>query len=175
MGVDIPDGVNGKSLLPVLRGAEQAGCEQVFTQFHQTAGRRNYPMRCVQNARFGYIFNPWSDGKRAFRNESQSGRSWQAMREAAANDRELAARNYLFTYRVLEEFYDFANDPNALNNLIDDPDYADEIQGMRNALEEWMTETDDSALHAFRGRASRRVLDDLMDHLADAIGKRVDE
>ena len=175
MGVDIPEGVNGKSLLPVLRGADQAGCEQVFTQFHQTSARRNYPMRCVQNARFGYIFNPWSDGERAFRNESQSGRSWQAMEEAAANDPELAARNHLFTYRVLEEFYDFANDPNALNNLIDDPNYADEIQGLRNALETWMVETGDPALEAFRGRASRQALDDLMDHLANAIGKRVDE
>ena len=28
------------------------------TQFHQTSARSNYPMRCVQNARFGYIFNP---------------------------------------------------------------------------------------------------------------------
>ena len=171
IGVDIPDGVNGKSLLPVLRGAEQAGCEQVFTQFHQTSARRNYPMRCVQNARFGYIFNPWSDGERAFRNESQSGRSWQAMEEAAASDSELAARNHLFTYRVLEEFYDFANDPNALNNLIDDPNYADEIQSMRNALEEWMVETGDPALNAFRERGSRQALNDLMDHLADAIGQ----
>ena len=175
IGVDIPAGVNGQSLLPVLRGEEQAGCEQVFTQFHQTSARLNYPMRCVQNARFGYIFNPWSDGERAFRNESQNGRSWQAMQEAAANDPELAARNHLFTYRVLEEFYDFANDPNALNNLIDDPNYADEIQGLRNALEAWMVETGDPALEAFRGRASRQALDDLMDHLANAIGKRVDE
>ena len=128
IGVDIPDGVNGKSRLPVLRGEKQDGCEQVFTQFHQTSGRRNYPMRCVQNTRFGYIFNPWSDGEREFRNESQNGRSWQAMKEAEANDPELAARNHLFSYRVLEEFYDFENDPNALNNLIDDPNYADEIQ-----------------------------------------------
>ena len=175
MGVDIPAGVNGKSLLPVLRGEEQAGCEQVFTQFHQTSARRNYPMRCVQNARFGYIFNPWSDGERAFRNESQSGRSWQAMEAAAANDPESAARNHLFTYRVLEEFYDFEHDPNALHNLIDDPSYANEIQGLRNALEEWMVATDDPALKALRGRASRQALDDLMDHLADAIGKRSGE
>ena len=81
----------------------------------------------------------------------------------------------LFTHRVLEEFYDFANDPNALKNLIDDPSYADEIQELRNALEEWMVETDDPALNAFRGRASRQELDDLMDHLADAIGQRADE
>ena len=120
-------------------------------------------------------FNPWSDGVRAFRNESQNGRSWQAMEAAAASDSELAARNHLFTYRVLEEFYDFANDPNALHNLIDDPNYAGEIQGLRNALEEWMVETDDPTLEAFRGRASQQALDDLMDHLADTIGKRVDE
>ena len=39
----------------------------------------------------------------------------------------------------------------------------------------WMVETGDPALEAFRGRASRQALDDLMDHLADAIGKHVDE
>jgi hypothetical protein len=92
------------------------------------------------------------------------------MEAAAASDSELAARNHLFTYRVLEEFYDFANDPNALNNLIDDPNYADGIQGLRNALEEWMVETDDPALEAFGGRASRQIL-----NLADTIGKRADE
>ena len=55
MGVDLPDGVNGQSLLPVLRGEEQAGCEQVFTQFHQTSARSNYPMRCVRNARLASV------------------------------------------------------------------------------------------------------------------------
>ena len=81
----------------------------------------------------------------------------------------------MFTYHMLKEFYDFANDPNARNNLIDDPNYANEIQGLRNALEAWMVETDDPAFEAFRGRASRQALDDLMDHLADAIGQRADE
>lgn len=174
IGAPIPEGVNGASRLPVLRGETQAGCERVFTQFHQTSGRRNYPMRCVQDARFGYIFNPWSDGEREFRNESQNGRSWQAMKEAEANDPQLAARNHLFAYRVLEEFYDFENDPNALNNLIGDPDYADEIQRMRNALADWMVAVDDPARDAFRGRASRQALDELMDGLADAIGQRAD-
>lgn len=125
----------------------------------------------MQNGRFGYIFNPWSDGELMFRNESQSGRSWQAMAEAEANDSELAARNHLFTYRVLEEFYDFENDPNALNNLIDDPACADEIQALRDSLESWMAGVEDPALEAFRGRASRQALDDLMDHLAETIGK----
>ena len=54
-------------------------------------------------------------------------------------------------------------------------EYADEVQSLRNALEEWMVETGDPALAAFRGRALRQALDDLMDHLADAIGQRADE
>ena len=96
------------------------------------------------------------------------------MKRAEADDPELAARNHLFAYRVLEEFYDFENDPNALNNSIDDPNYADEVQRMRNALEDWMAAVDDPTLNAFRGRASRQALDELMDELSDTIGQRAD-
>jgi len=171
LGVAIPEGVNGSSRLPVLHGEKQEGCTQTFTQFHQTAGRRNYPMRCVQTRHFGYIFNPWSDGEREFRNESQNGRSWKAMKEAEGNDPDLAARNRLFTHRVLEELYDFENDPHALNNLIDDPEYADEVEKLRYTLEEWMVNVDDPALAALRGKSSRQALDDLMNELAETIGK----
>ena len=68
------------------------------------------------------------------------------MQDAAVNDPELAARVHFFTYRVPEEFYDYKNDPNALNNLIDDPEYANEIQDMRDALNKWMKETNDPLL-----------------------------
>ena len=85
IGVDVPDGVNGKSVLPVLQGQEQAGCEQVFTQFHQTSARRNYPMRCVAKRAIRLHFQSFGPtASKAFRNESQNGRSWRAMEEAAA-------------------------------------------------------------------------------------------
>jgi len=171
LGIASPEGVNGSSRLPVLRGKKQDGCAQAFTQFHQTSGRRNYPMRCVQTKHFGYIFNPWSDGEREFRNESQNGRSWKAMKEAEENNPDLAARNRLFTHRVLEEFYDFENDPHALNNLIGDPEYADEVEKLRYSLEEWMANVDDPALTALRGKSSRQALDNLMDEQAETIGK----
>jgi N-sulfoglucosamine sulfohydrolase len=164
-----PEGMNGQSFLPVLLGQKQAGRKQVFTQFHQTSARRNFPMRCVQNERFGYLFNPWSDGEREFRNESQAGRSWMAMQAAAMDDPRIAERNRLFSYRVLEEFYDFEHDPNALKNLIDDPAYAGEIDGLREALELWMAEVDDVALNAFVNRGSRRALMDLMTRVDDRL------
>ena len=67
LDVDIPAGVNGRSFLPVLQGDDQDGRDLVFTQFHETSARREYPMRSVQDARFGYIFNAWSDGRLVFK------------------------------------------------------------------------------------------------------------
>ena len=42
-----------------------------------------------------------------------------------------------------EEFYDLKNDPYELNNLIDDPNYADMVQSFSNKLELWIKETND--------------------------------
>ncbi|UCG56598.1 MAG: sulfatase [Phycisphaerales bacterium] len=152
------DSVDGFSFLPVLLGRKQSGRDMVFTQFHQTSARNRYPMRCVQDRRFGYIFNAWSDGRRVFKNESQSGLTFRAMQAAAATDPKIAARVRLFQYRVVEEFYDFDKDPDAVHNLVDDPAYGSEIDRMRGALLGWMKRTNDPAFEAFRNRNSRRAL-----------------
>ncbi len=169
-GAPIPAGVDGCSMLPLLRGERQANRERVFTQFHQSAGKGNYPMRCVQTATFGYIFNPWCDGTRTFRNESQIGRTFSAMQAAAASSPEIAARVDLFLHRVPEELYDFAADPDALHNRIDDPDCAATLEDLRRHLERWMVETGDPALEAFRARGSRAALDAFLETMNTRLG-----
>jgi N-sulfoglucosamine sulfohydrolase len=154
--------MDGFSFLPVLFGHKQAGRDKVFTQFHQTSARKRYPMRCIQSHRFGYIFNPWSDSKRVFKNESQSGLTFKAMRAAAETDPQVAARVRLFQYRVVEEFYDFENDPDALHNLINDPGYRKDIEMIRKELLEWMKRTNDPALEALRNRKSSGALKKFM-------------
>ena len=161
-GVAVPGGMDGSSFLPVLLGKQQPDRNKVFTQFHQTSGRNRYPIRCVQDHRFGYIFNPWSDGRRIFKNESQSGLTFNAMKAAAQRDNSVAARVKLFQYRVLEEFYDFKNDPDALHNLIDDLDYIKEIDRMRSELLAFMRKTGDPALEAFKNRNSPGALKKFM-------------
>lgn len=151
-GLPLPSGMDGFSFLPVLQGHAQRGRDKVFTEFHQTSARRRYPMRCVQDKRFGYIFNPWSDGQRVFKNESQSGLTFKAMQEAAKTDREIAARVKLFQYRVVEEFYDLQDDPDALHNLIDGPVYRSQLAELTEALRRRMAETGDPALEAFENR-----------------------
>lgn len=66
----------------------------------------------------------------------------------------------MFRYRVPEEFYDFAGDPDAHHNLIDDPEYQGEIEKMRNELRRWMIRTGDPAEKAFRNR-------DELNHLSE--------
>ncbi len=50
------------------------------------------------------------------------------------------------TSKQPEEFYDLANDPHELNNVIDDPRFADDVVRLRVALGNWMTEIDDKGL-----------------------------
>lgn len=149
-GLPQVEGMDGRSFKPLLTGGKQQGRDHVFTVFHTTAGKRDYPMRCIQNGKFGYIYNAWSDGKTVFKNESQNGLTFNAMKEAAKTNPAIADRVKLFIYRVPEEFYNFKKDPCARRNLIDDPKYRDEILKMKREMLKVMEATDDPLLETFK-------------------------
>ncbi|MBQ15979.1 MAG: hypothetical protein CMJ65_02515 [Planctomycetaceae bacterium] len=142
--------IDGRSFVPVLRGSSQTGRDHVITHINRTAGKREFPMRSVIERRFGYIFNAWSDGKTTFRNESQSGLTMNAMKKAAADNPQIAARVRLFLHRTAEELYDYKNDPDALRNLVDDPSHRQTLRRLRRQLQQHMTLTNDPQLAAFR-------------------------
>jgi len=150
-------GMDGDSFLPVLTGHRQEGRDTVFTEFHQTSARKRYPMRCVQDKKFGYIFNFWSDRETAFRNESQSGRTFKAMQKAADQEQQIAHRVDFFLHRVPEELYHMERDPDCLNNLAHDPEYSSDLERMRNLMLGYMQQTGDPALEAFENRNSPEI------------------
>ena len=139
---------DGRSYLPLLKGEKQENRDMVFTQFNTTAANGSYPMRCVQSRQFGYIFNAWADGETLYKCESKTGLTYKAMKEAAS-DPFIAARIRLYDYRCKEEFYDFSKDPDALNNLIDDRAYADQISEYRNLLRKYLIDTGDPQKESF--------------------------
>jgi N-sulfoglucosamine sulfohydrolase len=143
------EGVDGRSIVPLLTGGEQEGRDWVFTQINTIASKRAYPMRCIQNRRYGYIYNAWADGKTEFRNESQSGLTFEAMRKAGKRDAAIAARVHHFQYRTREEFYDYEIDPDALHNLAMDPAMAEKVQVYREKLRETMRVTEDPQLSGY--------------------------
>jgi len=156
VGLPALPGTDGRSLVPLLKGKPQPDRQFVFTYINRTAGRREYPMRCVQNARYGYLFNGWADGKTVFRNESQNGLTMKAMRKAAGSNPIIAARVQHFLYRTPEEFYDYQTDPDARANLIDDPRYQTQIAQFRERLKTHLEETNDPQRLPFVRLLARR-------------------
>ncbi|MDF1740563.1 MAG: hypothetical protein P1U86_15485 [Verrucomicrobiales bacterium] len=144
--------------LPLLKGESQGEREFVFTQIDSKAGGAAVPMRAVQNAKYGYIYNPFSDGEYYYRNNNE-GATMAAMNKAAKTDPAIAARVDVFRYRVPEEFYDLEADPNCLENLIDEPELVEVIKSFQENLFAQMEKTDDPMLMAFINRENRAVVD----------------
>ena len=160
-GVTPPKGLDGRSFLSLLKGETQTGRDQVFTQIDSKAGGAAVPMRCVQTAEFGYIYNPFSDGKYWYRNNNE-GKTMAAMNEAAKTDTSIQARIDLFRHRVPEELYDLKNDPNCLHNLIDDPTHVSTLSSLQSKLTSHMKKTADPMLAAFANRNDRSKVDEIL-------------
>lgn len=157
-GLEPPEGLDGKSFAPVLRGEIQPGREHIVKEHNENAGGNRNPMRAVQTRYYLYIFNPWSDGKRLMATATNGTATWRTMKALAREDSAIAERVDLMEHRVVEELYDVDTDPDCRRNLIAEPAHAEALAEMRGMLEQWMVETGDPALEAFRGRENPAVM-----------------
>ena len=108
-------------------------------------------MRCVQDNHYAYIFNAWSDGQHAYKNNNE-GETFKAMEVAGSSNPAIQARVEMFRHRVPQEFYDLQKDPSCATNLIDDPQYRALAQKYQETLRRWMVDTHDFCLAAFDAR-----------------------
>lgn len=105
-------------------------------------------IRAVRGPRFRYIrnFEPLKPYYQ-FMNTPEKGATMREIRrlEAAGEESEFVG---LFTAETkpVEEFYDLENDPHEINNLAEDPQYADRIAEMRKVLSEWQASIGDLGL-----------------------------
>ena len=149
-GIDAPDGLPGKSLLPLLSEPGRAQHEQVFATLNARSGVR-YEMRSVIGADHIYIFNHWVDGKAKYHNGKYSGGLALKGMEAAAKEDAVAKQRLEFFFdRSKEELYDVRSDPNALVNLVGHDDAADTLDSMRQLMLARLIAADDPYLDDFR-------------------------
>ncbi len=151
-GVENLEGANGLSLLPLMKGLKQANRNQVFTFHERPYSRKHLPMRAINNGDFLYIWNGWSDGKTQFRNESMSGLTFKAMKNA--KDPKVRARADFYLHRTREELYDLRKDPDCLTNLLDKlgDNQSNRVSAMTKALWHWMKDVDDPDLELFQNQ-----------------------
>jgi N-sulfoglucosamine sulfohydrolase len=152
-GIEQPTGgVDGRSIVPLLKGEPQDRRKMVFKEHNENSGGHRNPMRAVETRTHLYIFNAWANGTRRMGTATNGTNTYRRMTELAPSDPQIAARLKLADHRVPEELYDVARDPDCLHNLIDDPASRAELDRLRAELEAWMKRTNDPLLESFQKR-----------------------
>jgi len=136
IGCPVPDGVQGKSLLPLLRGEADSLHEYLFPELTYHAAYD--PMRGVRTDRYKYI-RSYEDRPFSFPPNVDDGYT----------KRLLTPRGYFDVKRPAEMLFDLSRDPNETENLVDNPEYASILNHLRNFLANWMQQTDDPLLKGF--------------------------
>ena len=129
-----PSWLQGKSLLPVIRGEHDEINDAIFAEVTYHAAYE--PQRAIRTQRHKYIRRYGERTKPVLPNcdDSLSKDLWLA---AGWQEREVAT----------EQLYDLRFDPNEMQNLAALPAYADTLQDLRQRLDQWMTTTADPLLN----------------------------
>ena len=149
-GLPTPETMDGKSFLPVLLGKADEHKKYTFG-IHTTRAINNgsavFGIRSVGTKTHRYIRNLHPEA--TFQNNVTTGHtkgvdfwgSWVAKAEAGDEHAQAMVRKY--QHRPAEELYDVENDPHCLNNLINDPAYAELKQELSGQLDAWMKDQGD--------------------------------
>lgn len=132
LGLDEPGWLQGRSLLPLLRGEVAALHDELFGEVTYHAAYE--PMRSVRTARWKYI-RRFGGSKRVLPNTDDSP-SKTALLACGWGQMSLAE----------EQLFDLACDPNEAANLAGDAAHAATLAEMRARLERWMHATRDPLL-----------------------------
>lgn len=161
-GIPAPDSLPGRTLVPLIHGESQSGRDRVFVELNENPNADVRPSRGIYTKDFVYIFSPWSDGERVALFESRWYRSYATFAALAKRNPEIRARFDFLMHRKVEELYKYTSDPHALNDLIDNPQYAGVLDDLRGELADWMERTDDYVLPAFASLEDPAALERFM-------------
>jgi uncharacterized sulfatase len=132
--------LDGRSFLPVLRGATDSHKEFVFAQYTNRGvnnGSDHYGIRSVRSARYKYIWN-FTPGD-PYANASMKNATYESwVKAAAAGDVGARAAVQRLLHRTEVEFYDVLADPAELKNLSAEAALAPEMARHRAQLDAWM-------------------------------------
>jgi arylsulfatase A-like enzyme len=144
-GERIPD-IDGRSFLPVLFGKADRHREYAFGVHSNVPEGPPYPIRSIRSTKYKLILNllPEATYKEKHLTEQDNYNYWKSWVARAETDPHAAWAVKRYQRRPSTEFYDVKSDPFELRNLAERPEYADQIQTMREELEGWMKSQGDT-------------------------------
>ncbi|MBN1347284.1 MAG: sulfatase [Phycisphaerae bacterium] len=133
LDIEPPDWLQGRSILPVVRGETEDLHEAVFAEITYHAAYE--PQRAVRTRRWKYI-RRYDDRTRPVLPNCDDGPSKSLWFENGWRDR----------HADQEQLYDLVFDPNEARNLAADPHAQKTLDEMRGRLDHWMQATQDPIL-----------------------------
>jgi arylsulfatase A-like enzyme len=136
-----PEGIDGKSFAPVLLGQSTTHRDTVFST-HSGANYNTYPIRMIRKKNWKLLWNLYSDNP--FTSQIDQGKIeyhdsfWQGWEELIASDSHAKAVIERYRNRPEFELYDMQRDPNEMNNLALNAEYAELVTKLKGELEAWM-------------------------------------
>lgn len=142
--VEVPRHMHGRVLV-----GERPGREPAYLFFHRDRMDEVYELqRAARDRRWKYIRNYEPHQTYAQRldymDEMPAMQDWRRL--AAAGRLSGGQKNWFAETKPIEELYDTAADPWELNNLADQPQYAERLARMRQATESWQQRIGDTGL-----------------------------
>jgi len=139
--------LDGTSFLGVLFGEKKEIRDWAYGIHNNRPEGDPYPIRSIQDKRYKLIWNLNPALEYYEKHEMNPTNAWQVwtswLTDAKNGDANAQFLTNRFMHRPEYEFYDLQNDTWELNNLIDQPEYADRIALMKDELVKWMTQQGD--------------------------------
>ncbi len=148
-----PEGMDGRSWVPLLKGETQADRDFVITHVNTVSSGLSLAQRCIRTKDHSLMFHAWVGGKTKFRVEAMSGLSFAAMK--ASEDPGIQQRVKQLVEGETLMFFDTAADSSERKNLASDPEHAPQITTLATKLLAHMKRTDDPQTEAFEAAMAK--------------------
>lgn len=134
LGIEKPAWLQGKSLMPVVRGEAAEVHDEIYAEVNYHAAYE--PKRSTRTHRWNYIRRYGDRNRPVLPNCDDS-----PCKDVWLNN---GWRDHLLPR---EELYDLVFDPNESHNLAADPAHSKALAAMQKRMDAWMQRTDDPLLH----------------------------
>ena len=141
-GVDPPEGLPERSLLPILDEEHPTGWEETFYShtFHEVTNY--YPYRALRGRKYKYVRNLYPELTTPLPSDLWRSATWRAVQEdgmAMMGERPTEG----FLHQDAEALFDIEADPAESRNRIDDPGLTEVAREMRGKVRRFRVETKD--------------------------------
>jgi N-sulfoglucosamine sulfohydrolase len=141
-GVEAPEGLPERSLLPILDEAHPSGWDETFTShtFHEVTNY--YPYRVLRGRKYKYVRNLYPELTTPLPSDLYASPTWQAVKNEGI---EMMGKRPTerFLHQDAEALFDIEADPVEAKNLIDEASLADVAEAMRTKVRAFRMATRD--------------------------------